>query len=241
MQLIVHIGLDEPLSLPINYNHILQAVIYRALDVMPDYSAFLHGSGFARGQRNYKLFQFSQLNGVYQIQNKRITFSDSVTFEVRSPEPLLIRLIADSIWNRGITFGDRTYTDVQLELYDYTVEKQELLIRMKSPMTAYSTDLQENRTHYYGPQDEEFYALLKDNFCRKYQAYYGVFPHQAIDIRLAEEKLPRKLVTRYKSGYINAWYGMYSLKGERKYLDFLYQTGLGGKNSQGFGMFEVMA
>ena len=38
MQLVVHIGLDEPLSLPVNYNHILQAVIYQSLDIMPDYA-----------------------------------------------------------------------------------------------------------------------------------------------------------------------------------------------------------
>lgn len=63
MQLVVHIRLKEPLSLPINYNHILQAVIYRALSIMPDYSQFLHAGGFTRGQRKYKIFQFSQLDG----------------------------------------------------------------------------------------------------------------------------------------------------------------------------------
>lgn len=40
MQLYVHIELDEPLVLPINYNHIIQAVIYRTLSVMPDYTDF---------------------------------------------------------------------------------------------------------------------------------------------------------------------------------------------------------
>ena len=65
-----------------------------------------------------------------------------MSFEVRSPEPLLIRLLADSIWNEGITFGEKTFTDIQMELYDYTVEESELIIRMKSPLTVYSTDLE---------------------------------------------------------------------------------------------------
>ena len=39
---------------------------------------------------------------------------------------------------------------------------------------------------------------------------------------------------------ISGWYGEYYLVGKRKYLDFLYQTGLGSKNSQGFGMFDVI-
>ena len=51
MQLIIHIELDEPLLLPVNYNHILQAVIYRSLDIIPGYAEFLHEGGFMRGQR----------------------------------------------------------------------------------------------------------------------------------------------------------------------------------------------
>ena len=34
--------------------------------------------------------------------------------------------------------------------------------------------------------------------------------------------------------------GVYKLEGERKYLDFLFQVGLGSKCSQGFGMFDIL-
>lgn len=54
MQLYVHIELDEPLVLPINYNHIIQAVIYRTLSVMPDYTDFLHNRGGPSGHRQQK-------------------------------------------------------------------------------------------------------------------------------------------------------------------------------------------
>ena len=153
MQLVVHMNLEEPLSLPINYNHILQAVIYRALGIMPDYSQFLHGSGFARCQRQYKVFHFSQLAGKYQIHDRKIIFDNEVSFEIRSPEPLLIRLLGESIWNNGITFGDKNHRDIQLELYDYTVEERSLRIRMKSPMTVYSTDPYLNKCHYFSPEE----------------------------------------------------------------------------------------
>lgn len=240
MQLIVHIRLDEPLALPINYNHILQAVIYRSLGVMPDYAQFLHEGGFRRGQRQYKMFQFSQLEGEYRIEDKKIIFPSEVSFEVRSPEPLLIRLLGDSIWNQGITFGNHVYQDVQLELYDYTVEKKSLLIKMKSPLTVYSTDIASEKTHYFGPDEPLFYEKINDNFFRKYQAYYGVAPTSDIHLEFCGNKEPKKMTTRYKGIYVIAWYGIYKLMGERKYLDFLYQVGLGTKNAQGFGMFEIL-
>lgn len=182
MQLVVHIGLDEPLSLPVNYNHILQAVIYQSLDIMPDYAEFIHEGGFTRGQRQYKMFQFSQLKGEYRIENKKITFFSEVSFEVRSPEPLLIRLLGEGIWNQGVTFGNHVYTDVQLELYDYTVEERQLLIRMKSPLTVYATDSESEKTWYFSPDEEPFYEMVNDNFYRKYQAYYGIAPTSGIQL-----------------------------------------------------------
>lgn len=142
MQLEVAINLQEPLVLPLNYNHIIQSIIYRALSAMPDYSEFLHEYGYGNGSRQYKMFQFSQLNGDYYVEQKhrKIVFRSYVTFEVRSPEPLLINLLAMSFQHQGITFGTMNCRDIHLELYDYTVEETELLIRMKTPLTVYSTD-----------------------------------------------------------------------------------------------------
>ena len=240
MQLVVHIGLKEPFSLPINYNHILQAVIYRALNIAPEYAAFLHDGGFSREQRQYKMFHFSQLSGKYQRNDKTITFFNEVTFEVRSTEPLLLRLLGQGLWEQGVTFGTQTYTDVYLELYDYTVEETELLIKMKAPLTVYATDSETRKTFYFGPDDPMFYDMINDNFYRKYQAYYGILPTSAIRLEVCCNKPPQKVVTNYKGTYITAWRGTYKLSGERKYLDFLYQTGLGAKNAQGFGMFEIL-
>ena len=49
MQLMVYINLEEPITLPLNYNHIVQAIIYRALGIMPDYADFLHDGGYMSG------------------------------------------------------------------------------------------------------------------------------------------------------------------------------------------------
>ena len=61
-----------------------------------------------------------------------------------------------------------------------------------------------------------------------------------IHLEMYGDKFPKKMVIRYQGVLITAWYGTHKLSGERKYLDFLYQTGLGAKNAQGFGMFEIL-
>ena len=240
MQLLVHIRLDQPLILPINYNHILQSVIYRAISIIPDFGDFVHDCGYNREGRQYKMFQFGQLKGSYRIENRMIIFDSHVSFEVRSPEPLLIRLIEDSFNYYGITFGKTQYHDVELELFDYTVEEADLVVRMKSPVTIYSTDPSTGKTYFYNPDESEFYDRINENFYRKYQAYYGIAPYKPLDISKNEGIKTRKIVTKYQSSYVTAWFVQLNLTGERKYLDFLYQTGLGAKNSQGFGMFEIV-
>ena len=48
------------------------------------------------------------------------------------------------------------------------------------------------------------------------------------------------LQTQYQLFMHHNWKGIYELSGKSEYLNFLYDVGIGAKNSQGFGMFDVM-
>lgn len=78
------------------------------------------------------------------------------------------------------------------------------------------------------------------NFIRKYYAYTGIYVPDGIMMEPISFSEKDKHVTRYKGFYLSGWTGTYRISGERKYLNFLYQAGLGAKNSQGFGMFDVI-
>lgn len=240
MQLFISHKLDAPLVLPLGYHHILQSVLYRTLEENPVYSKFLHDSGYDKGGRSFKLFTFGLLQGRYTIRGKSIIFTERVSFEVRSVEPVMLQLLKEGFEKNGITYGKQTYHGVVLRLADKEPEEEELTIKMKSPICVYSTDKETGKTVYYSPEDEEFGQYINENFRRKYQAHTGVFPDGEIIIRKVHVTPKDKYVTRYKGFYINGWSGTYVLQGKRRYLDFLYQTGLGSKNAQGFGMFDVL-
>ena len=105
MQLMIYINLESPLILPVNYNHILQAVIYQGIGKASDFGNFMHEEGYYLGQRQYKMFQFSQLSGKYSIKNNQIVFRNQVSFEVRSLDPVFLRLLGESFWRYGITLA----------------------------------------------------------------------------------------------------------------------------------------
>lgn len=239
MQLLIEHELPEELILPINYHQILQGIIYRGLQSFPEYSGFVHNSGYRYGERHYRLFTFGQLKGKYRIEAGKIVFSEHVSFEIRSTEVLLLKLLKDNFKKQGIAYGEQRYHKVNAVLRDKTIESEEIVIQMKSPLVGYETDAVSGKTHFFSPEDKEFYQRVEENFVRKYQAYAGIEVSEGIEIHPVRVTEKDKCVTKYKGCYITGWFGEYRLKGCRKYLDFLYQTGLGSKNAQGFGMFEI--
>ncbi len=240
MQLLVKHRLPDKLVLPLNYQHILQAIIYKNLNCSIEYSKFLHDNGFPYGKRNFKLFTFSLLRGKYEIVERKIIFRDEVSFEIRSPDVFMMKLLSENIMRIGIKYGDTHITDVEVLLNDYTIESDEICINMLTPVSVYSTGLNDRKTYFYNPSETEFCDLINENFIRKYAACFGVPPQSGIFIEPVRVTEKDKYVTKYKNFYISGWLGKYNLYGRRKYLDFLYQTGLGSKNAQGFGMFSVL-
>lgn len=239
MQLKIRHAVSEGLVLPLNYHHILQSIIYRELPVACGYSRQMHDGGYVSGSRRFKLFTFSLIKGRYEIRDGKIIFREAVSWEVRSPDIYMLQLLAESIRRHGIRYGEQQIADVDVYLTDDTVETDDVGIRMRSPICLYSTDPVTKKTHFYAPDDEEFGWRLNDNFIRKYRACYGVEAESGIEIEPVRVGQRDRYVTRYKDFYLSGWMGRYRLKGARKYLDFLYQTGLGSKNAQGFGMFDI--
>lgn len=241
MQLHVYCRFERPLTLPVNYNHIVQSMIYSSLGNAA-YKSYLHEEGSSYEKRKFKLFTFSRIFGKssFSSADKKITFYEDISFEVRSPDPFLIRALREGIENRGLVFGERVMRPAELTCGDITVEAAPILVEMKSPICVYSTDPDTKKTYYATPDDELFPQLIFDNFYRKYTACYGVSPGKEFVIMPYEVTPEDKVVTTFKGQYIIAYGGKYVLAGSRKYLDFLYQTGIGSKNSQGFGLFTIL-
>ncbi len=237
MQLKISHKLSSELTLPIGYHHVLQSIIYNNMRGQDNYSNFIHNEGYTYQERQFRMFTFSLLEGKYNISDGKISFRDEVSFEVRSPDHKLIRIIKDNIENRGIQYPDRIIKETNLSLLDYQIDKNHILIKMGSPLSVYSTDESTKQTHFYTPEDSQFASMVNDNFKRKYSAYTGIMPSSDVIIKPVKVSPKDKYVTKYKGFYLSGWKGQYELTGEKKYLDFLYQTGIGAKNAQGFGLF----
>jgi len=237
MQLKVKINTDGSLVLPIAYNYIIQSAIYNSLSIDEELSDNLHNGGYSIDNKTFKLFTFDKLFGEFVIEDGSIRFIDDVLLEIRSINPSIIFTLKESFDNFGINLMGIQY-ECETSIIDRQIFDSVITIKMLTPITVYKQDKEIGRTIYLSPLDEEFYTLINSNIKEK---YYSFFNEECEDIYIKLLKINEKdkVVVKYKGNYINGYKGLYRIKGNPKVIDFLYNVGLGAKNSSGFGMFKI--
>ena len=247
MQIQLSFALDTPISLPLSYHKLIQAYIYNILNQSdPEFATFLHDTGYGSGSKTYKLFVFSLLQGNNRtdIPSKAITFYDKVSLEIRSPKEEFCQKLLDGIQKAP----DHKLSKQTLKLDNcsfsrYEITKDCVNIEMLSPLCLSSPNSPDPgilKTFYYNPLDLGFTKALNSNTIRKYEAFSGNTDSIDLSLETLELRTKDKYVTSFDNTWITAWNGEYSLKGNPEILTFLYNAGLGSRNSQGFGMFKVL-
>jgi len=248
MQLHVRINIPKPISLPIDCHYMMRAAIYNSIKhVYPEYGSFIHDKGYYYKNRPFKPFTFSVLRGIGVQNGDFCTYERNVDFRIRSVEPFFIHAIKKSIAENKLQIGSVKFDDIDLEISNPTVESQEIRIRTCSPICVRKTltgDGQKEGTIAFGPNSDVFYSSIKDNFKREYEAVYGEPPDSDIEILFFPGTAKKNEIEvdrdKEKSYRVIVYDGEFLLKGDRKYLDFLYQTGLGEKTALGCGMFDII-
>ena len=226
-------------ALPINYRPLVHGAIYRTAADDPIYYANLHNAiGADKKSRAFKGFTFSPLNGPYTVDGSTIWFHNQAALEIRSIDPTLIHLLYRHFTQTGsVTLGAETIAVSACQITDTHLNTDKAVVRMISPAVAYVTN-DDQHTVYFQPDDKRFYSALVRNAERKNKVFQPEIPFR-LSVRSLNDGLPRKQFSRFKKTYITGWFGRYLLEGAPEVIDLLYQTGIGAKNSEGFGLFAV--
>lgn len=225
----------DAVRLPLAYNYLVQSALYADWrEVWPD----LHETGYRDGDHHFRLFTFGPLTGNSRVEDKTIVFQGLVHLEVRSPVSELVEELARALSSRGtMRLGRYILPVAALEAADALLFRSAATIEMLSPITVHET-LPDGHTRYYSPLEDAFPLLLARNLESK--------------LRAAEVPLPshfgcgflggplKKRVTTFKGIYVTGYMGRFRLETDPAIMAFLYDAGLGTRNSQGFGMFSLL-
>lgn len=246
MRITIEFSAEKEIILPIHYNHILQGFLYKNL-TDKDYRNFLHQTGYHLENKQFKLFTFSRLLGKFKMykDDSKIAFYPPFKLVISSAVEQFITDLAETLIKTDLCFlGDRPVEIKSINVHKNIEFPDKVQIKMLSPMVAYSTILEEGKKHtnYHSPWDGKFIEIAKNNLLAKHEVIYGALPdNKEINIipnGNQEQKFAR--VINYKGTYIKAYAGIYWLKGNPDLIKVAYDTGLGSKNSQGFGCWEVV-
>jgi CRISPR-associated endoribonuclease Cas6 len=200
-------------------------------------SDFWHNNGFGDVSR-FKGFCFSSLTGRYRVdpENKTIRFEDNIYLEVRSPAFAFIDAFQRALeCHPHLKMFDTRLDVTDASLFNVHLPSGRITLRAVTPAVAHMTG-EDGATRYFSPQEEEYFARLRGNARRKFEAVAG---EPAPEIRLAPAGEYKKTVTKYKGFFVIGYTGAFAVDTTLKMAEFLYNAGLGEKNAQGFGFLQL--
>ncbi len=241
MQINIKFYKNDQIVLPIQYNHIVQAFIYNIIDMK--LASFLHNNGFG-DSRKFKMFTFSKLYGKYNIKTKPgfIIYDKELNLTICSPFEEFCKSFVNGIIQKKIFLGENELEIVSAEINPIIIEKDEILCKTLSPIVAYSTLMKHGGskyTIYFEPKENEFEKQINLNLKHKYEAFYN-YTVNDFNIKINPISKYKQNIINYKDFIIKGYSGLFKINGPKEILRFAIETGLGSKNSMGFGCLKII-
>jgi CRISPR-associated endoribonuclease Cas6 len=242
MQIKLTLSSTQPfIQLPIHYNGLIQAGIYRTLE--PSFAEFLHDYAFQIDNRKFPLFSFSRLYGKYEINREEghIRFFGPVILHITSPIKEFIDGMGKLFLQKGFRIGNQILRVDGMEMKITEVKGESIVVKTLSPIVTYSTLYHADGrkyTLYHHPKDKDFSQIITNNLLRKARILYGEeieFGH--FEIQPIGERFKQSIVV-FKNTIIKGYSGNFKLMGDIRLLKTALDAALGSKNALGFGMIE---
>ncbi|MEM3986959.1 MAG: CRISPR-associated endoribonuclease Cas6, partial [Candidatus Methanomethylicia archaeon] len=233
------------ITLPCHYNELVQGFIYRHLD---GYLAkHIHSVGFkdSKSNRSFKFFTFSRLipDEKLQIEDGKIHFYGGINLTISSCLDEFIRSLALNLLKDGeVRLGDEKLVVSSVHVETVPEYREKIYVRTLSPITVYSTLITSDgkkKTYYYSPFEKEFEKLIIENLNKKLRTLTGKVVRVKGSIKPYRVSTKNQKVIFYKNTVIKGWDGIFELSLPQELFNLAFETGLGAKNSQGFGCIEV--
>ena len=222
------------LDLPFAHFKILQGLAYHLMSSDKALAAEVHDRRLT-DKKAFKYFCFTDLIGRYYTRSDGLIYKNSFQWELRSADDRIIDAAEQAVEHSPSVSINRH----PCEVLSYEVREKRFCadsteFKMNTPIVVYHTE-QSGFVRYYNPFETEFFERVSNNIKNKYEMFCDKPLPGDVIIECSAPSGRDKCVTRYEQSIINAWYGKYRVTADPEVLDFIWHTGLGSKNSMGFG------
>ena len=224
------------LILPLAHFDILQGLFYKLLSYDTQLASKVH-SGEGR-MRRYKFCCFTDISGRRIVEGKSLVFSDHLQWEIRSMDDSVAETIAAGLKeNRRFKLADIVCEVEKLAVCQSEFFGTRMIFAMDTPVVLYTT-AEDGHNFFRSPADEDFCEMAEKNLISKFREYYDTPIALPVSFRPARVSERDKCVTRFMGTYITGYYGLYELEAQTEMINLAYYSGIGSKNTQGFGTIK---
>jgi len=236
-------------QIPLNYQYECSAVIYKILSKSDEgYSRWLHDNGFRLDGKQFKLFTFSRLQiPLWKIQGANLQLlSDTIEWEIsflpeRSTQEFIQGLFIEQTFELGNRDAKVKFTVRNIELMPSPAFTETMQFECLSPMCLnYKRD--NGGYTYLDPENPAATELIKLNLLNKFKAFTGeefspaIFPFEFKVLNKPKSALVTIKANSLEESKIRGFFCRFELTAPAELMKIMYESGIGGKNSLGFGM-----
>jgi len=238
--------------IPLNYQYECSAVIYKILSQSDEaYARWLHDNGFRTDGKQFKLFTFSRLDmAKWKRQGDSLQLlSDTVEWEIsflpeRSTQEFIQGLFKEQTFELGNRDAKVRFRVQNIELMPSPDFGETMQFECSSPMClTFKRD--DGGYDYISPTHPMAAEIIKQNLLNKYKAFtaHDFYPSD-FDFRLKVLNTPKSALIIIKANTpqeskMRGFICNFELTAPAGLMKIMYECGIGGKNSLGFGMVRT--
>jgi CRISPR-associated endoribonuclease Cas6 len=238
-----------------DYQYYLSAWIYKVIgNADPEFSSFLHTEGYTTGYKQFKLFNYSPLNfgkptlwkekALFEIHTDQLFLS--VSFHLaEAAEKFIIGLFNNQQVYMGDRFNGLDLVVSQVERLPDPEFAATMNYRAVSPVVISLKDGNSKYAQYLSPADVEYIDLIRGNLWTKYDSIPNrTYLPEDLNFQFKLKSEPRsKLVTikpnTPEQSKVRGFVFDFALTCPVEIHQLILATGIGEKNSMGFGWVEM--
>ncbi len=242
MRLKLLLEATEDIAIPWSYRSDLTRLVYRLIGLADkDYASWLYYKGYVRGRKVYRMFCYSDLECArFEVSSEGLKARGSMVWQITSPDENFIKKLMSGInilSNRLEIFGGKIEVLDAIETRMPSIDRATTFHTISPIVVSKQNKGKDSPPLYLSPQNHGFTESLERNMLFKWEAFNGKpIEQQGFQIRVWNPK--SKLVPIFNIK-VRAWNLKLQMWGSDELVRFVYDTGLGERNSQGFGMIEV--
>ncbi|MEM2873035.1 MAG: CRISPR-associated endoribonuclease Cas6 [Nitrososphaerales archaeon] len=242
MRLKLLLEATEDIVIPWSYRSDLTRLVYGLVGLADkDYASWLYNKGYVRERKVYRMFCYSDLECArFEVSSEGFKVRGSMVWQLTSPDENFIKKLMSGInilSNKLEIFGSKIEVLDAIETRMPSIDRA-ITFHTISPIVVSKQDKGKGSPPLYlSPQNHSFTESIERNLLFKWEAFNGKpIEQQGFQIRVWDPK--SKLVPIFNIK-VRAWHLKLQMWGSDELVRFAYDTGLGERNSQGFGMIEV--